>query len=443
MSRTLLTDLYQLTMASSYWSSGMASREACFHLFFRRQPFGGGYALACGLEDAVDWLDQFGFDGKDLEYLASLGIFPAGFLDHLGALRLSCDIDAVPEGTVVFAHEPLVRVRGPLLEAQLLETALLHFVNFATLVATKASRVCHAAAGDAVLEFGLRRAQGGCGALTASRAAWIGGCTATSNVLAGERFGVPVRGTHAHSWVMCFEEELAAFEQFAAAMPHNCVLLVDTYDTLQGVRHAIEVGKRLRDEGHRLIGIRLDSGDLVGLSKAARRELDAAGLERTDIVASNDLDEHRIAELKAAGAPISVWGVGTRLMTAHDDPALTGVYKLSAVRDPGGSWEPRMKLSEDKASDPGVLQVRRRPKFGGDVLFDEDLGCSAIGKDLLEPLYVQGRRKGARPDAKGARDRAAEQLEELPEKYRALDPEEAYPLHRDPLLLERIERLKA
>jgi len=441
LSRTLLTDLYQLTMASGYWSAGLLEREACFHLFFRRAPFGGAYAVSCGLLEAGDWIDSFGFDGGDRAYLESLGLFPAGFLDHLADLELACDIDAVPEGTVVFPGEPLVRVRGPILQAQLLETALLHFVNFSTLIATKAARVRHAARGDVVMDFGLRRAQGGAGALAASRAAWVGGCDATSNVLAGARYGIPVKGTHAHSWVMCFEEELDAFEAYARAMPGNCVLLVDTYDTMQGVRHAIEIGQRLRAEGHELAGIRLDSGDLAGLAKKARAALDGAGLPDAAIVASSDLDEHRIAELKAAGAPIGVWGVGTRLLTAHDDPALTGVYKLAAVRDPGQAWQPRLKISDDSAkqSDPGVLQVRRGPGFGGDVIFDEDLGCSAVGHDLLQPWYRGGARAGESGDG---RARAEAQLAELPVRYRELAAEEAYPVVRDPLLRERIEKLK-
>ncbi|MEM8886341.1 MAG: nicotinate phosphoribosyltransferase [Planctomycetota bacterium] len=445
MSQALLTDLYQLTMASAYWSSGLQDREACFHMFFRRAPFGGAYAIACGFDRFVEWLEDYQFDEQDVAYAAGLGHFPAEFLDHLRRLRMRCQVDAVAEGTVVFPNEPVVRVQGSIIEAQLIETALLHFVNFPTLVATKASRVRTAAQGDTVLEFGMRRAQGGDGALAASRAAWIGGCDATSNLLAGEEYGVPVRGTHAHSWVLCFEEELDAFEAFARSMPHNCVLLVDTYDTMRGVQHAIEVGHRLRAEGHELIGIRLDSGDLLSLSRQARAALDAAGLPETRIVASSDLDEHRVAELKAAGAPISVWGVGTRLVTAHDDPALTGVYKLSAVRERGTAWKPRMKLSEDtsKASDPGVLQVRRRPGFGGDVVFDVDLGCAAIGRDLLEPLFANGERARPMPDARRARARAEEELAALPDEFRALDPTRPYPVQRDPLLLERIETLTA
>ena len=237
----------------------------------------------------------------------------------------------IPEGTIVFPHEPLLRVHGPLLQAQLLETALLNIVNFQTLVATKAARVVLAARGEPVLEFGLRRAQGIDGALAASRAAYLGGCAATSNVLAGRLYGIPVRGTHAHSWVMCFDDELEAFRAYARAMPNNCVFLVDTYDTLDGVRHAIEVGQELRRQGHEMIGIRLDSGDLAWLSIEARRMLDEAGFPKATIVASNELDEQIIASLKDQGATIGVWGVGTRLVTAYDQPALGGVYKLAAI----------------------------------------------------------------------------------------------------------------
>lgn len=276
----LLTDLYQLTMAAGYWKCGKAEQESVFHLFFRTLPFGGGYALAAGLGDVVEWLEHFRFADTELDYLASLEggdgspLFERGFLDYLGKMRWRCDLDAIPEGTAVFAHEPLLRVRGPLLQAQLVETALLNMVNFQTLIATKAARVCEAARGEPVLEFGLRRAQGPDGAVMASRAAFIGGCAATSNVLAGLRHGIPVRGTHAHSWVMAFENEPEAFAAYAEALPNNCVFLVDTYDTLDGVRHAVEVGRRLRERGHELSGIRLDSGDLAWLSVEARRILE-------------------------------------------------------------------------------------------------------------------------------------------------------------------------
>lgn len=375
-SLSLLTDLYQLTMAYGYWKLGRAKQEAVFHLNYRKNPFKGGYAIACGLESVVAYLERFRMDEGDLGYLATLlgndgrPLFEAAFLEYLRDLRFTCDIDAIPEGTPVFPHEPLLRVRGPLLEAQILETPLLNLINFQTLIATKAARVCWAAEGDQVLEFGLRRAQGIDGGLSASRSAFVGGVNATSNVLAGRLFGIPVRGTHAHSWIMSFEEELEAFERYADVMPNNCVFLVDTYNTLEGVRNACIVGQKLQARGHRLNGIRLDSGDLAYLSIEARKILDQNGFQDTSIVASNDLDEYLIADLKRQGARINIWGVGTNLVTGFDQPALGGVYKLTALRGDDGQWEYKVKLSEQaiKVSNPGILQVRRYySKHGGEA----------------------------------------------------------------------------
>jgi nicotinate phosphoribosyltransferase len=394
----LLTDLYQLTMAQAYRRAGKGEVEAVFHLFFRRNPFGGGFAVACGLSRVLELVQGFRFGDEDLAYLALQAgndgrpLFDAAFLKELGSLRLACDVDAVPEGSVVFPYEPLVRVRGPLLQAQLLETALLNVVNFETLIATKAARVAIAARGDEVIDFGLRRAQGIDGGLSASRAAFVGGCSATSNVLAGRLLGLPVRGTHAHSWVMAFDGEEQAFEAWAQAQPNNCVFLVDTYDTLEGVRHAAAAALRLRERGHKAIGIRLDSGDLAYLSIEARAILDKAGLPEARIFASNDLDEHVIASLKEQGARIDAWGVGTRLVTGGDQAALGGVYKLAAVRDPGGPWRHRVKISEQaiKTSNPGVQQVRRfsgPDGFVADVIYDEDSGLDAapLVVDPLDP----------------------------------------------------------
>lgn len=440
-SLALLTDLYELTMAYGYWKTGMGNRQAVFHLFFRQNPFRGGFTIACGLAPAVEYLESFRFDDEDMAYLAGLlgndgrPLFEPAFVDSLGRLRLECDVDAVPEGTVVFPHEPLVRVAGPLIQAQLLETALLNIINFQTLIATKAARVVMAAGGDPVLEFGLRRAQGIDGGLSASRAAYVGGCAATSNVLAGRLYGIPVRGTHAHSWVMCFDDEPAAFRAYAEAMPNNCVFLVDTYDTLQGVRNAVEVGRWLRASGHEMVGIRLDSGDLAYLSIEARRILDDAGFPKAIIVASNDLDEHLITSLKEQGSKIGVWGVGTRLATGHDQPALGGVYKLSAIRDGDGPWRDKVKVSEQtiKVSNPGVLQVRRYRQDGeaiGDVIYDLQHpvpdGCTLVDlidvtrrktiprgaafDDLLTPVFRRGRRVLDMPSIERARDRAREQL---------------------------------
>ena len=337
--QALLTDLYQLTMAYGYWRTGRADQGAVFHLHFRKQPFPGGFTLACGLTDCIQYLRGFKFERSDLDYLGQLKgndgrrLFDPAFLKYLSRLKLRLDVDAIPEGTVVFPQEPLLRVRGPLLQAQLVETALLNLVNFQSLIATKAARVCLAAQGDPVVEFGLRRAQGIDCALTASRSAYIGGCAGTSNVLAGKILGIPVKGTHAHSWVMAFESELDAFNAYADALPNNCIFLVDTYESLEGVRRAVEAAKRLRKRGYKLGGIPLDSGDLAYLSIEARKILDKTGFKDAVIVGSNDLNEHLIASLKQQGAVINVWGVGTMLVTAYDQPALGGVY----------SWKRRSK----------------------------------------------------------------------------------------------------
>ncbi len=374
----LLTDLYQLSMGQGYHREGMAEREAAFHLFFRKPPFKGGYAVAAGLADALDYLTHLRFDEEDIAFLASLQgndgrpLFDAAYLRRLREHSCAVSVDAIPEGTPVFAHEPLLRVSGPLLEVQLVETALLCILNFQTLIATKASRVVHAAGDRPVLEFGLRRAQGFDGALSASRAAYVGGCAATSNVLAGRLLGIPVRGTHAHSWVMAFPDELSAFQAYADALPNNCTFLVDTYDTVEGVRHAIEVGRQLRARGHALAGIRLDSGDLAALSQEARQMLDEAGFPDAKIVASNDLDERLIESLGHQGAKVDIWGVGTKLITAYDQAALGGVYKLGAIRDEAGVWRPRIKLSEQpvKISNPGLLGVRRYQDASGRMVAD-------------------------------------------------------------------------
>jgi nicotinate phosphoribosyltransferase len=406
----------------------------------------------------LDYVERLHFTDVDLSYLAGQTgsdgqpLFEQAFLDYLGNLRLSVDVDAAPEGTVVFPHQPLVRVKGSILQAQLLETPLLNIMNFQTLIATKAARICQAAGGDPVVEFGLRRAQGVDGGLTASRAAYIGGCSATSNVLAGELFGIPVKGTHAHSWVMSFGDEGEAFAAYAQVMPNNCVFLVDTYDTIEGVRHAIQIGRRLRAKGQELLGIRLDSGDLAYLSAKARQMLDEAGFTKAAILATNDLDEHLIEELKRQGAKVNVWGVGTRLATAFDQPALGGVYKLSAVREPPGPWQHKIKLSEQliKTSTPGILQVRRfrqAGRFIGDMLYDEILGPPAErliidpldptrGKklppqaeceDLLAPMFRAGRRVYEPPPLPAVRARVQQQLACLHPTIRRLVNPHEYP----------------
>lgn len=439
-SLALLTDLYQLTMAYGYWKSGTWDRESVFLLHFRKPPFGSGFTVACGLAPAIEYLERFRFADDDLEYLAGLQgndgtpLFERGFLDVLRDLELTCDVDAIPEGTAVFPHEPLIRVRGPLMQAQLLETPLLNLINFQTLIATKAARVCLAAQGEPVLEFGLRRAQGIDGGMSAARAAYAGGCAATSNVLAGKLFGIPVKGTHAHSWVLSFDDEPEAFEAYAQALPNNCVFLVDTYDTLQGVHNAVEAGRRLRQRGHEMVGIRLDSGDLAYLSIEARKILDEGGFPDAQILASSELDEHLIESLKLQGARIAVWGVGTRLVTGGEDPALGGVYKLTAVRE-GGVWKHKVKLSEQviKITTPGMLQVRRFAHDGdllADMIFDELLGAPEAPtivdprdmtrrrqipkgtpfEDLLVPVFRQGKRVYEPPPLHQVRARTLEQL---------------------------------
>ena len=443
-SLALLTDLYEITMAYGYWKSGTWSKEAVFHLHFRKPPFGSGFTVACGLEAVIDFVESFRFADDDLAYLATLAgddggpLFDPAFLDELRRLELACDVDAIPEGTVVFPHEPLVRVRGPILQCQLLETPLLNLINFQTLIATKAARVCLAAHGDPVLEFGLRRAQGIDGGLSASRASYIGGCAGTSNVLAGKIFDIPVKGTHAHSWVLSFDTELESFAAYARALPNNCVFLVDTYHSLEGVRHAVEVGRWLRAHGHRMAGIRLDSGDLAYLSIEARKILDEAGFPEVPILASSELDEHLIESLKLQGAQIVVWGVGTRLVTGHDDPALGGIYKLTAVREDGGPWKYKVKLSEQaiKVTTPGIQQVRRYclgPSFVADMIFDVELGAPEAPTlvdpadhtrrkeihsgtpcdDLLVPIFRQGRRVYDPPPLAAIRSRVTDQLQRL------------------------------
>ena len=394
----LLTDLYQLTMAQGYWETGQGATQACFHAYFRDYPFRGGYAVACGFDQLAELIEDFAFTSDDIAYLASLDapgggkLFRPEFLEYLRTFKLRVDIDAVVEGTIVFPHEPLVRVTGPIMDCQLVETALLNCVNFQTLIATKAARVCLAAHGAPVAEFGLRRAQGAGGGLWASRAAVVGGCASTSNVLAGKRYGLPVSGTHAHSWVMSFPDELTAFRAYAQEFPHNCVLLVDTYNVEQGIRNAITVGLEMRARGQRLAGIRIDSGDLAWLAKMARRMLDEAGLDDCGIVLSNDLDEYTIQSILDEGAPVTSWGVGTKLACAFDQPTLGGVYKLSATRAPGqDAWTDRLKISESaaKLTVPGVLDVRRYynedGRIAGDMVFDVNTGVG--GREVIvDPL---------------------------------------------------------
>jgi nicotinate phosphoribosyltransferase len=357
----MLTDLYELTMMYGYHRFGMDKNQAVFDLFFRPLPENNTYAIAAGLESAINYLSRLRFVEEDLAYLRSLKLFDETFLRELSKLRFTGEMYAIPEGTVVFPYEPLVRIKAPIIEAQLVETALLNLINHQTLIATKASRIVQAAKGDAILEFGLRRAQGPDAGVLGARAAVIGGCVATSNVLTGQLFGIDVKGTHAHSWVMSFPDELSAFRAYAEVYPDSCLLLVDTYDTIaSGVPNAITVLSELKAKGHKPVGIRLDSGDLAYLSKTARKMLDAADLKEAKIFASSDLDEDVIGDLKAQGACVDVWGVGTRLITSYGCPSLGGVYKLSAeIID--GKIIPKIKLSDNaaKITNPGYKKLFR------------------------------------------------------------------------------------
>ena len=375
---TLLTDLYELTMMQGYFHNMDRNQTVIFDAFYRNNPNGGGYAIACGLEQLVKYIKELHFAPQDIEYLAGLGIFDKEFLDYLANFKFSGSIYAIPEGTVVFPREPLVKVIAPIMEAQLVETAILNIINHQSLIATKASRVCWAARGDGIMEFGLRRAQGPDAGTYGARAAVIGGCIGTSNVLCGQLFDVPVKGTHAHSWIMSFPDEYTAFKTYADMYPSACILLVDTYDTLKsGVPNAIRVFTEMREAGIPLTfyGIRLDSGDLAYLSKKARKMLDEAGFPDAVISASNDLDEYLIDSLKVQGAAITSWGVGTNLITSKDWPAFGGVYKLAAIMNEEGEFVPKIKLSEnsEKVTNPGNKTVYR--------IYDKETG--KIKADLI------------------------------------------------------------
>ena len=362
---TLLTDLYELTMMQGYFHAENANETVIFDAFFRTNPDGNGFSIAAGLEQVIDYVKNLHFDQEDIDYLRTVGLFTEDFLVYLKTFRFTGDIYAVPEGTIVFPREPLIKVIAPIMQAQLVETAILNIINHQSLIATKASRIVHAARNDGVMEFGLRRAQGPDAGIYGARAAMIAGCIGTSNVLCGQMFDVPVKGTHAHSWIMSFPDELTAFRTYAKLYPSACILLVDTYDTLKsGVPHAIQVFKEMREAGIPLTfyGIRLDSGDLAYLSKEAKKMLDAEGFTDAVISASNDLDEHLISSLKDQGATINSWGVGTNLITSKDCPSFGGVYKLAAILDRDtGKFIPKIKLSEneEKITNPGNKTIYR------------------------------------------------------------------------------------
>lgn len=419
----LLTDLYELTMMQGYFATGAYKKKVVFDLYYRKNPSGNGYAIAAGLEQAIAYIKELQFTKEDINYLISLDIFTEEFINYLKDFRFSGDIYAIPEGTVVFPHEPLLRVTAPIMEAQLIETALLNIINHQSLIATKASRVVWAAQGDPVMEFGLRRAQGPDAGTLGARAAVIGGCCGTSNVLTGKLFDVPVKGTHAHSWVMSFHDEITAFREYARLFPENCLLLVDTYNTLaSGVPNAIKVFQEMKAAGKLTgkYGIRLDSGDLAYLSKCAKIMLEEAGFGDAIISASSDLDENLIASLKSQGAKINLWGVGTKLITSDDCPAFGGVYKLAAEEGDDGEFIPKIKLSNNpgKVTNPGIKKVfriydKKTRKIKADIiaLTDETIDESQclkicdtsakwrnmhlaagtyVVKELLVPIFIDG-----------------------------------------------------
>lgn len=416
----LATDQYELTMAASYFSQGMTD-SAVFDLFVRRLPPQRRFLVAAGLADALAYLEQVRFSGSDLEYLRSLGTFDEDFLDYLAGFRFTGDVWAIPEGEVCFPDEPLLRIEAPMIEAQIVETALLSTVAHQTGIASKAARVAIACGDRAFVDFASRRAHGPEAAVKAARSAYLAGASATSNVLAGKLYGIPTSGTMAHSYVMAFADEREAFRRFARDFPTTAVLLIDTYDTVQGARHAVEVAHELAAEGVQLRGVRLDSGDLGELSKRVREVLDAGGLADVMIVASGDLDEHRITALLEAGAPIDSFGVGTQMGVSADAPALSAVYKLAEY-----SGRPVLKLSTGKDSLPGRKQVWRRERDG--VLESDTIGLDGEeglgGRPLLEQVMAAGSRVGGAPSLADARETCARVLASLPEGLRSLEESE-------------------
>ena len=443
----MMTDLYQLTMMYGYYKNNIHRKPAVFDMFFRKLSEYSAYAVAAGLEQVIGYIENLHFEEEDLQYLDSLNLFDREFLDQLRKLHFTGDISSVPEGTVVFPNEPILRVKAPLFEAQLIETALLNIINHQTLIATKASRVVYAAQGGSVMEFGLRRAQGPDAGIYGARAAIIGGCTATSNVLTGQLFGIPVKGTHSHSWVMSFPDELTAFRAYADAFPDACLLLVDTYNTLKsGIPNAITVFRELREKGHEPVGIRLDSGDLAYLTKEARAMLDEAGFPDAEITVSNDLDEYLIWDLRSQGARIDSYGVGTSLITSRDCPALGGVYKMSA-EEVNGRMIPKIKISEnpEKITNPGYKKVVRiyngKKKSVADLIMLEEEEIDT-GKpltifdpvdtwkkmtlrnysvrELLVPVFKNGQCIYKSPDLPDIQAYAKSELDTLWEEYKRL-----------------------
>jgi nicotinate phosphoribosyltransferase len=460
MNLTLLTDFYELTMMQGYFRNP-TNQTVVFDMFYRTNPCGGSYAIAAGLEQVIEYIKNLRFSEEDVEYLRSLNTFDEDFLQYLSEFHFSGDIYAIPEGTIVFPREPLVKVIAPIMEAQLVETAILNIVNHQSLIATKAARVCYAARSDGVMEFGLRRAQSPDAGIYGARAAVIAGCVGTSNVLTGQMFHVPVLGTHAHSWIMSFPDEYTAFKTYAKMYPNACTLLVDTYDVLKsGVPNAIRVFNEMREEGIPLTkyGIRIDSGDLAYLSKEAYKMLAAAGFDDAIISASSDLDEYLIDSLKAQDAKINSWGVGTNLITSKDNPAFGGVYKLAAVKDADSdTFIPKIKRSEntEKVTNPGNKTVYRiysksTGKIKADLIslvdetFDPEetlvifdpvdtwkktkvLGGTYELRELLVPVFLKGECVYTSPSVMELREICRKEQETLWEESRRLvNPHEVY-----------------
>ena len=457
---TLLTDFYELTMMQGYFKNP-TNQTVIFDMFYRTNPCGGSFAITAGLEQMIEYIENLHFSEEDIEYLRGLHIFQEDFLDYLSTFRFTGDIYAIPEGTVVFPREPIVKVIAPIMEAQLVETAILNIINHQSLIATKAARVCYAARGDGIMEFGLRRAQGPDAGIYGARAAVIAGCVGTSNVLAGQMFDIPVLGTHAHSWIMSFPDEYTAFKTYAKMYPNSCTLLVDTYDVLKsGVPNAIRVFEEMREEGVKLTkyGIRIDSGDLAYLSKEAYKMLAAAGFDDAIISASSDLDEYLIDSLKTQDAKINSWGVGTNLITSKDNPAFGGVYKLAAVKDAGSStFTPKIKLSEntEKVTNPGDKTIYRiysktTGKIKADLIclanehFDPEetmiifdpvdtwkktkvLGGTYELRELLIPVIRQGKRVYTSPEVMELREYCQKEQNTLwDESRRLVNPQKVY-----------------
>lgn len=469
----LHTDKYQINMMYAHWMNGTHKRRAVFEAYFRKLPFGNGFAVFAGLERITHYIAELRFTEDDIRYLSEQEEnYAPAFLEELLQFHFQGSIHSMKEGALVFPDEPLVRVEGTIMEAQLVETAILNFMNYQTLIATKASRIKQVAPNDILLEFGTRRAQEADAAVWGARAAYVGGFHATSNMLAGKMFGIPTKGTHAHSWVQSFPSEQEAFDAYAAVMPDNVTLLVDTFDTLRsGVPNAINTAKKLEAQGKRMNGIRLDSGDLAYLSRKARQMLDEAGLQYVKIVASNDLDENTIMNLKSQGAAIDTWGVGTQLITASDQPSLGGVYKLVEIESPGGEMIPTIKISSnpEKVSTPGKKAVYRIIGQNGKALADyisfsgEDAPRNGVRLKLfnplhpymkkhveryealpmLEPVFVNGFQVYELPDLNEIRRYHQEQLDLFwPEYLRKLNPE-VFRVNLSEKLWERKQQLIA